>query len=158
MGHLPQDSRPTTAPGRRLFNVTEPGTATRPLTVLLVDADERIRESLAGLLEIGGRCLVVASASEPGDALELVDRHRPDVVVLDPRLPAVDRGRALIAAIRERRPATRVVVMGVADALEAAGFEGTVDVFVRKTFRPRELLDAIYAATTPSPPASTPDH
>jgi CheY-like chemotaxis protein len=116
------------------------------LTILIVDADERIRESLAGLLEIGQRCVVVACAGDPGEALELVDSYRPDVVLLDPRLPELDAGRSLVTGIIERRPSTRIVVVGSADALDEAGFRGVAHGYVRKTFRPKELLDAIAAA------------
>ena len=66
----------------------------RPLRVLVVDADDRVRESLAGLLAIGDRVLVVGSAGQAATALALVREHRPDVVVVDPRLPEVDGGLA----------------------------------------------------------------
>ena len=121
-----------------------------PLSVLIVDADERVRESLAGLLAIGHRCVVVACAGDPKEALELIEAHRPQVVLLDPRLPELDGGRVLVSRIREQWPTTRLVVLGTADALQESGFAGTVDGYVRKTFRPRELLDAIAAATASS--------
>ena len=43
-----------------------------PIRVLVVDADERVRESLAGLLAIGGHVVVVGTAGDPGSALDLV--------------------------------------------------------------------------------------
>jgi CheY-like chemotaxis protein len=127
--------------------VTDLVTNNKLLSILIVDADERVRESLAGLLEIGQRCVVVACAGNSAEALELLDRSRPDVVLLDPRLPELDTGRALVRAITERRPATRIVVLGAADALDEAGFAGISHSYVRKTFRPKELLDAVAAAT-----------
>ena len=122
-----------------------------PLSVLIVDSDERVRESLAGLLQIGRRCVVVASAAEPARALELISQHRPDVVVLDPRLPEIDGGRILVAAIREQWPSIRVVVLGLAATLEQPGVLAAADAYVRKTLRPQELLDAIAVATRPRP-------
>jgi CheY-like chemotaxis protein len=132
--------------------VSDPAPESTPLKVLLVDGDERVCESLVGLLQIGQRCVVVAGANEPAQALELISRHRPDVVVLDPRLPEVSGGRILVAAIREQWPSTRVVVMGSSNVLEQDGLGGLADAFVRKTFRPRELVDAIVSAV--SRPAS----
>ena len=105
-----------------------------PLRVLVVDADDRVRESLTGLLAID---------------------YRPDVVILDPRLPEVDTGMALIARLRSSLPAVRILVMSWSDTLEAAVIESGADGFVRKTFRPSELVAAVLAT---SKPASRPAH
>jgi DNA-binding NarL/FixJ family response regulator len=117
-----------------------------PLKVLVVDADERVRESLAGLLGIGSRCVVVGSAGHTGQALALMTQFRPDVIVVDPRLPEVDGGRAFIARAREVAPTVRVLVMSWSDALEDDAIRGGADAFIRKTFRPRELLEAVLSA------------
>lgn len=126
--------------------MTEPVPDTSPLRVLVVDADERIRESLAGLIGIGRQCVVVGSAGHPLEALELLAEFKPDVVVIDPRLPEIDGGRALIARVRELSPATRVLVMSWSDQLEQGDRLNGADAFVRKTFRPRELIGAVVAA------------
>jgi CheY-like chemotaxis protein len=107
--------------------------------VLVVDPDERIRESLAGLLGIGHRCVVVGSAGHPASALAQIAADLPDVVVLDPRLPDLTDGRAFVARLREIAPGIRIVVMG-ADLEQA--LDG-VDAVIRKTYRPRELIEAI---------------
>ena len=126
-----------------------------PLRVLVVDADDRVRESLTGLLAIGGRCIVVASAGYAGAALDLAIDCRPDVVIVDPRLPEVDSGIALIARLRADLPAVRILAMSWSDTLEAAVIESGANGFVRKTFRPSELVAAVLAATrTTSQPAT----
>ena len=53
--------------------MTQPTAAPAPVRVLVVDADDRIRESLARLLPIGGRCLVVATAGQLDGALDLAE-------------------------------------------------------------------------------------
>jgi DNA-binding NarL/FixJ family response regulator len=126
--------------------VTQTATEGSPLSVLIVDSDELVRESLAGLLEIGRRCVVVACAGAPDEALELIAACEPDVVLLDPRLPEVDAGRALLTTIREEWPSVRIVVLGASDALDRSGHVPIADAYVRKTFRPSELLRAIDAA------------
>jgi DNA-binding NarL/FixJ family response regulator len=125
------------------------------IRVLVVDSDERVRESLAGLLQIGRRCLVVASAGDPRAALALLEEHRPDVVILDPRLPEIDGGRFLVTAIRNQSPATRIVVMSSSEPLVHAGIVDGVDAFVRKTFRPRDLVEAVLAAVRHGVAATT---
>ena len=120
------------------------------LRVLVVDADDRVRESLSGLLAIGGRVSVVGSAGHPGAALDAAGRTRPDVVIIDPRLPDVDAGTALIQEIHERIPGVRVLAMSWAEDLEHRGIDCGADGFVRKTFRPAELVAAIMAAGRPA--------
>ena len=136
--------------------MSDPTKEAAPLKVVVVDRDERVRESLAGLLQIGERCAVVAGAGDTVQALDLIHRHRPDVVVVDPRLPEVEGGRALVSAIRDRWPSTRVVLMGSSSAIDLDGLGELVDAVVRKTFRPRELVDAVLAAMArPASEAST---
>ena len=117
-----------------------------PLRVLVVDADDRVRESLTGLLAIGGRCMVVASAGQVGPALDLAIDHQPDVVIIDPRLPEVDGGMALITSLRAQLPNVRILAMSWSDTLEAGVLESGADGFVRKTFRPTELVAAVLTA------------
>lgn len=121
------------------------------LRVLVVDADDRVRESLAGLLSIGGRVAVVGSVGHAGAALDLVVEARPDVVIVDPRLPEVDGGIAFISSLREIAPAVRILAMSWSDTLEHAALSGGADGFVRKTFRSNELVTAIIATSRPTP-------
>jgi DNA-binding NarL/FixJ family response regulator len=129
--------------------VPDPATHADRLRVLVVDADERVRESLAGLLAIGGRLDVVGRAGQPGVALDLARETRPDVVIVDPRLPDVDAGTAFIDELRAAVPATRILAMSWSAQSEDGGVDCGADGFVRKTFRPAELIAAI-EATGPS--------
>jgi DNA-binding NarL/FixJ family response regulator len=124
--------------------MTEPAAVPAPLRVLLVDPDDRVRESLAGLLRIGQRCLVVGSAGTLDAALRLAGESAPDVVVLDPRLPGVDAGSALIAKLREVAPTARVLVLSWSDTADPTS---GADAYVRKTFRPHELIDAVVSTS-----------
>ena len=125
--------------------MTDPAAAPAPLRVLLVDSDDRVRESLAGLLRIGRRCEVVGGAGTADLAIQLASETLPDVVVVDPRLPETD-GAALIAQLRAVAPDTRVLVLNYSDTADVStGADG----YARKTFRPHELIDAVIAATAP---------
>jgi DNA-binding NarL/FixJ family response regulator len=124
--------------------MTDPAAAAAPLRVLLVDPDDRVRESLAGLLRIGQRCLVVGSAGTAEAALRLAGESAPDVVVVDPRLPGVDAGSALIANLREIAPTARVLVLNWSDTADRTT---GADAYVRKTFRPHELIDAVVSTS-----------
>ena len=123
----------------------DPGSSP-PLRVVVVDADDRVRESLSRLLCIGDRVEVVGTAGQTDPALDLVLATRPDIVVVDPRLPEVDSGLAFISRLRATAPDVRVLVMSGSDMPRLADLETTADGVVRKTFRASDLLTAILGA------------
>ena len=120
-----------------------------PLRVVVIDADERVRESLAGLLCIGDQLCVVGDAGQSGPAIDIVAATQPDIVVLDPRLPEADGGLALIRRIRGAAPSARILIMSGTDPKEQSDLVGSADGFVRKTFRPSDLVAAVIAAAVP---------
>jgi DNA-binding NarL/FixJ family response regulator len=121
-----------------------------PLRVLVVDADDRTRESLTGILGIGRDVVVVGSAGQPASALDLVATESPDVVVVDPRLPEMDGGLAFLARLRADAPGVRILVMGGGEGIDQPALARRSDGFIRKTFRPGELAAAIVAAGRPA--------
>ena len=131
--------------------MTDPSISAKAvLRVLVVDPDDRIREGLARLMPIGGRCLVVGSAGQPDAALDLAVSMSPDIVMLDSRLSELDPGHNLIARLRARRPGVRIVVLNWSESAEPLpGLEGA-DAYIRKTFRPRELIEAVLNAARTS--------
>jgi DNA-binding NarL/FixJ family response regulator len=132
----------------------EPDQAT-VLRVVVVDADDRVRESLSGLLCIGDHLEVVGTAGQTGPALELVASTRPDIVVLDPRLPGVDGGLSFISRLRALAPDVRILVVCGSDALEQGELGAAADGIIRKTFRPSDLQAAVLAAWKPEGPVTT---
>ena len=96
----------------------------------LVVSDIRLyREGLADALARGGRCEVVASAADVFAALDGVQLHRPDVVLLD--LALLDADEA-VAELAGTDPPVKVVALGVREvsseviALAEAGVAGYV--------------------------------
>ena len=142
-GEGPFHSEPVTPHAH--FMQTDPG-VTVPVRVVLVDADDRVRESLCGLICIGDRIVVVGSAGQAETALDIVRETHPDVIVLDPRLPDVDGGLSFIERVRASEPGIRVVVMSGADTDDQRDLATAADAFVRKTFRPNDLVAAVVGA------------
>ena len=120
-------------------------TPASPLRVLVVDPDERVRDSLAGLLCIGERCVVVGTAANAAQALDMVAPGDPDVVIIDARMAEAEAGSDFIGRLRASDGSLRIVLMGTVGAEHSAGSFGA-DAFIRKTFRARELVDAVVAA------------
>ncbi len=120
----------------------DPGVASA-LRILVVDADDRTRESVVGILGIRHRFDVVGSAGHVADAIDLASAHRPQVVVLDPRLPEVSDGMALIRRLRQLDPEVAILAVGWSPDLEHQALGAGADGFVRKTFKPGDLSTAI---------------
>lgn len=118
-------------------------------TVVIVDADRRVRASLADLLAVTGQVRVVGRAADVRTALEVVEREDPSVVLVDPRLPDVEAGMALISGLRRARPELRVVLTGWGDTTgHAIGpFDGTA--YVSKSASPEAFAAAIVEACCP---------
>ncbi len=120
-----------------------PEPAAGTLRLLVVDADDRTRESIVGLLRTRHRFDVVASAGHAGAAIALIREHRPDVVIVDPRLPELPDGIALIRRLRTIAPAARILTLGWSPELDADARAAGADGFLRKTFKPAELTAAV---------------
>jgi DNA-binding NarL/FixJ family response regulator len=71
------------------------------IRVCLVEDQTIVREGLRALLKLGGDFEVVAEASDGEEALEVIEREKPDVVLLDLRMPRLD-GVGVLRRLRER--------------------------------------------------------
>jgi DNA-binding NarL/FixJ family response regulator len=79
-------------------------------TVVLADDQRVVREGLASLLSFLPGIEVVGTASDGDEAVALVDRLRPDVVLMDLRMPRCD-GVAATRRLREAGSPTQVIVL-----------------------------------------------
>jgi DNA-binding NarL/FixJ family response regulator len=112
--------------------------------VVIVDADRRVLQSLADLLGVTGEIDVVGRAADVRGALEEIERVHPDVVLVDPRLPDVDAGMALIGGMTRAWPSIRVVMTGWGDAEARPVLNGS-SCYVSKGSTPEEYVEAIVA-------------
>jgi type II secretory ATPase GspE/PulE/Tfp pilus assembly ATPase PilB-like protein/CheY-like chemotaxis protein len=118
----------------------------RGATVLLVEDEDQLRRVMKDLLQREG--YKVAEARDGIQALDEVDRHAPDVIILDLNLPGID-GYSVLAQLRSR-PATRTIPVMVLTAKgdednEVRVFELGADDFVTKPFRARSLTARLEA-------------
>lgn len=113
----------------------------RTETILIVDDDTRVVELLQ--ITLGGRGYKTISAHDGNTALEKILRERPDLVVLDVRLPRKS-GMEILDTVR-RNPATRnlpVILISGDTATESRlqGLKLGADDYLAKPFSPRELI------------------
>src|SRR2546423_1319495 len=120
-------------------------TTTARVRVLLAEDDVDVREALAALIETESGLDLVALAGDAGEAVELALRHRPDVALLDVRMPGGGGPRAT-RSIRKACPRTQVLALSAHGEREAvlemvrAGAVG----FLVKGIPGEELLMAIH--------------
>ena len=129
-------------------------TTSEPETVgvLVVDDDPLVRAGLVMMLGGAPDVRVVGEAGDGTQVLPMVDRHAPDVVLMDIRMPNMD-GLAATEALRARRGAPEVIILTTFDADEhvlralRAGAAG----FVLKDTPPAEIVDASAGSPRASP-------
>ena len=112
--------------------------------VLVVDDDPLVRAGLVMMLGGAPDLRVVGEAGDGTQVLPMVDRHAPDVVLMDIRMPKLD-GLGATEALRARPGAPEVIILTTFDADEhvlralRAGAAG----FVLKDTPPAEIVDAV---------------
>jgi len=114
-------------------------------TAALIDDHPIFRDVVKLLFEQRGGPKVVAEASEPGEALDLVSATRPDVVLLDMVFSTETGGVELAKKLLARNPAQRILFVSmvkdaakVADAIRAGALG-----YVTKDQTPAELFHAV---------------
>jgi two-component system chemotaxis response regulator CheY len=114
------------------------GTASRP--ILVVDDDPEILAMLRDFLESEG--LVVRTAANGAEALDVLDEVAPGLILLDMRMPVLD-GWAFAARVRERQLTYPIVVMTAAESARSWAEEIGATGYIAKPFDVNELLRTI---------------
>ncbi|MFH9423309.1 response regulator [Streptomyces sp. NPDC017529] len=118
-----------------------------PVRVLLADDEAMIRAGVRAILGAVPGIEVVAEAADGREAVELALRHRPDVCLLDIRMPRLD-GLGAVAELRQVLPGTAVVMLTTfsEDEYVAGALGSGASGFLLKTGDPRELIAGVQAA------------
>ena len=126
------------------------------IRVILADDHPVVRDGLAAILNRQPDMEVVAEAADGEEATELYDRHQPDVMVLDLRMPKRD-GVAVVQMVLAAHPHARLLVMTTYDGDEdifrclSQGAKG----YLLKDSPRTEILSAIRAVSEDRPYASS---
>jgi len=117
---------------------------TEAIRIMVVDDHHIVRQGLVALIRTVSGMLVVAEAADGEQAIELYRKHKPDVTLMDLRLPKKS-GVEAITFIREEFPSARIIVLTTFDGDEdiyralQAGAKG----YLLKGMDTDELTDAI---------------
>lgn len=120
--------------------------AEEPIRVLVADDHPIVRAGLCSLVEDHPRMELVAEAETGEQAVSLTIEHRPDVILMDLRMPVMD-GVAAIRAIRESLPDARVIVLTTYDGDEdiSQALRAGARAYLLKDASRAELMEAIEA-------------
>jgi DNA-binding NarL/FixJ family response regulator len=116
------------------------------IRVLLADDEAMIRAGVKAILAADPEIEVVAEAANGHEAVELARSHRPDVALIDIRMPRMD-GLAATAELRRAVPGTAVVILTTfsEDEYIARALGDGASGFLLKAGDPRELIAGIHA-------------
>lgn len=117
------------------------------ITVLLVDDHPVVREGLQAMLETTGDIAVVGQAGDGLEAVAQVAEHRPQVVLMDLRMPSMD-GLEATRRIKREFPETSVIVLTVyeKDAFVVGAVRAGASGYLLKDASRELLIHAIHAA------------
>lgn len=122
------------------------------ITVLIADDHEIVRRGLSLVLGLDPDIVVVGEAEDGAGAVREALRLRPDIVLLDLKMPGLD-GREAAERIKAQSPGTRVLMLSGADIDDDVfdAIDAGVDGYVQKDVGPAELGQAIRAVAAGKP-------
>lgn len=117
-----------------------------PIRVLLADDHLVVRKGIRQFLEADDGIRVIAEADDGEQAIEMIREHKPDVAVLDIRMP-VKTGIDVTRWVRSNEPSTGVLVLTAFDddAYVLAVLKAGANGYVLKTADGEEIVEAVRA-------------
>lgn len=117
----------------------------KKIRILIVEDHEVVIKGIKTLLEPYDELEIVGYALDSEEAMQKVEEHRPDIIIMDINLPEVS-GIETTEKITSEYPLSKVIyyTSHVDEQLITQGFEAGAFGYVPKNFKPQELIEAIH--------------
>lgn len=121
-------------------------TERKPINVALVDDHPIVRKGIREVLENSGTINVIGEASSSDEAIKLINKNTPDVMIVDIIIEGSSNGIDLIKSVSERMPSIKCLVMSMhdesmyAERAIRAGARG----YIMKDIAPRNIIEAVH--------------
>jgi NarL family two-component system response regulator LiaR len=117
----------------------------KKIRILIVEDHEVVIKGIKTLLEPYDELEIVGYALDSEEAMQKVEEHRPDIIIMDINLPEVS-GIEITEKISSEYPLSKVIyyTSHVDEQLITQGFEAGAFGYVPKNFKPQELIEAIH--------------
>ena len=117
-----------------------------PIRVLIAEDQSLVRRGLVAIVNMEECALVIGEAADGAEAVEMWRRLRPDVVLMDLRMPETD-GLDAIRLIRAEDPLAAIIILTTYDHDEDvyAGLRAGARAYLLKDVQPEELFKCIRA-------------
>lgn len=123
-----------------------PAQAAKRISVCLVDDQTLVRQGIRSLLELSDEIQVIAEAADGAQAVEIIPQAKPDVVLLDMRMPGMSGLDVLNAlAAKKALPPTIILTTFDDDQLVLGGLKAGARGYLLKDVSLDQLVDAVKA-------------
>lgn len=117
----------------------------QPISIVLVDDHPIVRKGIREVLENSGTITVIGEASSSDEAIKLINKAMPDMMIVDIIIEGSSNGIDLIKSVSERMPSIKCLVMSMhdesmyAERAIRAGARG----YIMKDIAPRNIIEAV---------------
>jgi EAL domain-containing protein (putative c-di-GMP-specific phosphodiesterase class I)/CheY-like chemotaxis protein len=127
-----------------------------PIRVLVAEDEQEVRDVLAAVISTDKRLRLIGTAEEAESAIEFASRERPDVALVDVRMPGGGGARAAREIVR-RSPSTKVIAVSAFEDAETilAMLRAGASFYVAKSDPTDQILQAIHRSRQEAPDSKT---
>jgi DNA-binding NarL/FixJ family response regulator len=118
----------------------------QPVRILIADDQVPTRDGLKTLLSLSPQVVIVGEAANGQQSVEMAEQCRPDVVLMDLRMPVMD-GLEATRRIKNQWPDIRIVALTMYPTYQSKAVAAGADAFVLKGSPLNALQDAILGTT-----------
>jgi len=120
---------------------------TTPLRIVIVDDNLHYRNTISNFLQKKNNFQVIAEVGDGLAAIQAVEKHRPDVVLMDISMPVMD-GIDATSVIKSKFPEVRVIILTMhdVDCIAEAAFKSGAFWCLNKGCSLNEIINAIRTA------------